>query len=238
MIRKLLSTLPILGLLVLLTPGTAHAQWAVIDVGAITQLVQEVTVLERQLTTAQQELQQAQSTYSAMTGDRGMENLLSGIDRNYLPSNWSELQQVLSGSSLSYGALASSVEGLVSGDAVLSGSQLASFSPVERANVIADREHAALLQAVTRDALSTTSQRFAELQQLIAAIPTATDEKAILDLQARIAVEQAMIQNEAIKLQVLYETTTAETQAESEEINEESVAESGSLQNLPPIGLE
>jgi type IV secretion system protein VirB5 len=237
MIRKLLSTLPILTLLALVTPGTAHAQWAVIDVGAITQLVQEVTVLEQQLSTAQQELQQAQSSYQAMTGDRGMENLLSGINRNYLPTDWSQLQQVLSGSSSGYGALASSVQGLVNGDAVLSGSQLAAFSPIERADVISDREHAALLQAVTRDALSTTSQRFAELQQLIAAIPTATDEKAILDLQARIGIEQAMIQNEAIKLQVLYETTTAETQAESEEINEESVAETGSLQNLPPIGL-
>ena len=238
MIRKLLSILPILGLLTVFTPGTAHAQWAVIDVGAITQLVQEVTVLQQQLTTAQSELSQAQATYSAMTGGRGMQNLLSGINRNYLPTDWAQLQQVLSGSSSSYGALASTVQGLVNGDAVLSSSQLASLSPIERADVVSDREHAALLQALTRDALSTASQRFTELQELIAAIPSATDEKGILDLQARIEVEQAMIENEAVKLQVLYQTAQAEEGAESEEISEESVAEVGSLQSLPPIGLQ
>lgn len=237
MIRKLLSSLPILALLALLAPGKASAQWAVVDVGAITQLVQEVTVLEQQLATAQQELGQAQSTYQSMTGNRGMENLLSGTNRNYLPTDWSQLQQVLQGSSSTYGSLASSVQGLVNGDAVLSGPQLSALSPVERADVIADREHAALLQAVTRDALSTASARFGELQQLIAAIPTATDEKGILDLQARIEAEQAMIANEAIKLQVLYETVGAEAQAESEEIQEETIAQAGSLRNLAAMGL-
>lgn len=237
MIRKLLSSAPILALLVLFAPGKASAQWAVIDVGAITQLVKEVTVLEQQLATAQQELGQAQSTYQSITGDRGMENLLTGLNRNYLPTDWSQLQQVLQGSSSTYGSLASSVQGLVNGDAVLSGPQLSALSPVERADVIADREHAALLQAVTRDALSTASARFGELQQLIAAIPTATDEKGILDLQARIEAEQAMIANEAIKLQVLYETVSAEAQAESEEIQEETIAQAGSLRNLAAMGL-
>jgi type IV secretion system protein VirB5 len=237
MIRKVLSVLPLVALLALLKPGEASAQWAVIDVGAITQLVQEVATLQQQLTTAQQELSQAQSTYQAMTGDRGMENLLGGLNRNYLPTDWAQLQQVLAGSSSTYGALASSVQGLVNSDAVLSSAQVSSLSPVERSDLIADREHAALLQAVTRDALSSASARFGELQQLIAAIPTATDEKGILDLQARIEAEGAMVANEAIKLQALYETLNAEDGAESQEIQEETIAQAGSLQSLAPMGL-
>ena len=57
-----------------------------------------------------------------------------------------------------------------------------------------------MLQVTSRQALQVSSERFASLQQLIDAIPTATDPKAILDLQARIAAEQAMLQNEQTKL--------------------------------------
>ena len=45
----------------------------------------------------------------------------------------------------------------------------------------------ALLQSVSREALANSSNRFAALQQLIDAIGSAADQKAILDLQARIA---------------------------------------------------
>ena len=51
----------------------------------------------------------------------------------------------------------------------------------------------------------TRSDRFTSLQQLISAIGGATDQKASLDLNARIAAEQGMLQNEQTKLQVLYQ---------------------------------
>ncbi len=34
----------------------AHAQWAVVDVGAIAQLIQQVTTMEQQLSTAKDQL--------------------------------------------------------------------------------------------------------------------------------------------------------------------------------------
>lgn len=237
MVRKLLLSLPLLALLAVTAPRPARAQWAVIDVNAIVQLAKEVATLQQQLSTAQAELNEARTTYQAMTGDRGMERLLAGTQRNYLPSDWADLQQLLEGSSSSYGALASSMQGLLSANSVLSGAQLAALSPVERNEVLADREHAALLQALTRDALSTASSRFTALQQLINAIPTATDEKGALDLQARIAAEQGMLQNEAIKLDVLSQTEAAEREAEDQEIEEQAIVNVGSLRNLPPMGL-
>lgn len=237
MYRKVLSGVPFLFVLLFAVPRAAQAQWAVVDVGAITQLVQEVATLQQQLSTAQAELNQARSTYQAMTGDRGMERLLSGENRNYLPTDWADLEQVLQGASASYGALAASVTSLVNANAVLSGQEMAGLSPTERARVLADRQHAALLQALSRDELSTASARFGELQQLVNAIPTATDEKGILDLQARIGAEQAMVENESIKLRVLEETTGAEREAEEQEIREEAIANVGSLRNLPPMGL-
>ena len=235
--RKFLVGIPLLMLLAVAAPRPAQAQWAVIDVNAIVQLAKEVATLQQQLTTAQAELSEARTTYQAMTGDRGMERLLAGTPRNYLPTDWADLQQVLEGGSSAYGALASNTQGLITANAVLSGQQIAALSPTERAEVLADRQHAALLQALTRDALSTASARFSDLQQLINAIPAATDQKGALDLQARIAAEQAMLENETIKLDVLYQTQAAEREAEDEQIREQAIANIGSLRNLPPMGL-
>ena len=69
----------------------AQAQWAVVDVGAITQLIEQYQTLKQQLTTAENVLSQAQAQYQAVTGGRGMQNLMSGTNRNYLPSNWSQV---------------------------------------------------------------------------------------------------------------------------------------------------
>src|SRR5258708_6623174 len=65
-------------------PSVGHAQFAVIDVGAIVQMVQEVATLAQQLKTAENQLLQAQAEFQAMTGGRGMEGLVSGVNRNYL----------------------------------------------------------------------------------------------------------------------------------------------------------
>ena len=69
----------------------ALAQFAVIDVGAITQLILQVQQLEQALQVAQATLTQAQQAYAAITGGRGMELLLAGTIRNYLPANWAQL---------------------------------------------------------------------------------------------------------------------------------------------------
>ena len=97
----------------------AHAQFAVIDVASIAQLVQEVEELQQQVETAKSQLAQAQSEYAAITGNRGMQQLLSGTVRNYLPSDWTQLSQVLQGSGGSFPRLAADVNALLSANSVL-----------------------------------------------------------------------------------------------------------------------
>ena len=75
------------------------------------------------------------------------------------------------------------------------------------------------------------------LQQLISAIPSATDQKSILELQARIAAEQAMLQNENTKLMVFYHAAQAQELNRDQQARELSIANHGSLRALPPIGL-
>jgi type IV secretion system protein VirB5 len=235
---KFRARLPlVLSFVLCLVAPAAHAQFAVIDVASVVQLVKEVDSLAQQVETAKAQLDQAKSEYAAMTGGRGMEGLLSGAPRNYLPPDWASLQSLTSVGGGSYSALASAAQGFVASNAVLSPTQLAALSASERAQILAQRNSAAVLQATTQQAIATTSARFTSLQQLIEAIPTATDQKAALDLQARIASEAAMLQNEHAKLDVLYQATRAQQMAQDQQIRELAISDIGSFRNLPPMGL-
>jgi type IV secretion system protein VirB5 len=210
---------------------------AVVDVRAIAQLKQQVSTMTKQLSTAKDQLSQAQQTFQSMNGSRGMEQLLSGTVRNYLPADWAQLESAMRQGVSSFQALASDVQAAMQGNAVLNAQQLASLSPTSRAQLDAARRSAAMLQVTTRQALSTTSNRFASIQQLIDAIPRARDPKAIMDLQARIAAEQGMLANEQTKLQVLYQAAQAEEWARVQQAREQAIADIGSLRTLPAMGL-
>ena len=216
---------------------SAYAQFAVIDVASIVQLVQQVQQLEQQVQTARSQLTQAQAEYAAMTGARGMQQLLSGMQRNYLPADWTQLSQVLGGSAANYPALSSNLQSLVASNSVLTAAQVGALSPAQQAQLLAARQTPALLQALSRTALANSSDRFASLQQLISAIGGASDQKAALDLGTRIAAEQAMLQNEQTKLQGLYQVAQSQEWARQQRVREQAIVDQGSLRQLPALGL-
>jgi type IV secretion system protein VirB5 len=196
-----------------ITPA-ARAQWAVIDVPAIVQLIQEVQTMQQQLATARQQLQSAQQALQAMTGDRGMARLLGGTTRNYLPSNWTQLTNALQGQGMSgYAGLSADVQSAIAAIAVLSPQRLATLSSADQRQIQVSRQWSAMQQGLAQEALANASNRFASIQSLIAAISAAGDQKAILDLQARISAELGMLQNEQTKNQVLYQATQAQESA-------------------------
>jgi type IV secretion system protein VirB5 len=211
----------------------------VVDVGAITQLIQEVSYWKQQIQAMSSQLNQLQSTYNAMTGNRGMQNLLpqTAQQRNYLPANWQGLMATLNGLSGSYSVLATQLNSTLATNAILTPAQLSRLSPQEQAQLQSSRNSAALMQATSQQALQSSSQRFVTLQQLINAIPSATDQKGALDLQARIAAEQTMLLNEQTKIQTLNQALQADERARQQRAQELSISNIGSLRNLPPIGL-
>jgi type IV secretion system protein VirB5 len=215
----------------------ADAAMAVVDAGAIAQLVKQISTLQQQLETARTQLTQVQRQYQAMTGARGMDRLLAGTMRNYLPPDWQALEAAVNGIQGGYAALAAQLDATLEANAVLTADQVGQLSASERAQLEAARRSAALMQVTSKQALATSSQRFASLQQFIDAIPGATDQKAVLDLQARIAAEQAMLQNEHTKLMVLYQAAQAEELARKQRAQELAIANRGSLRSLGPIGL-
>src|SRR5262245_47878332 len=117
----------------------ARAQFAVVDAGAIAQLIEQVRTLREQLTTAQNQLVEARSTLEAMRGGRGMEQLLAGTVRNYLPPDWAALEAAIQQSGGSYSVLASQIEAILVANRVLTQEQLQALSPVEREQVMSAR---------------------------------------------------------------------------------------------------
>ena len=215
----------------------AHAQFAVVDVGAIGQLIQQIEVMREQLTAAHDQLTQAREEYDSITGARNMDRLLSNVERNYLPENWDDLAASVRGLLDAYGALSAEVQRAVEGNAVLTPAQLARLSAAELSDLEHARRVAAMPQALARRALITTSERFRSLQELIDAIASAGDQKAILDLQARIGAEATMLANEQTKLQVLANAAQAEASAQRQRLLERAIGDVGSLRQLRPLGL-
>jgi type IV secretion system protein VirB5 len=214
----------------LVAVAPVRAQWAVIDAPAIVQLVQQVQTMEQAVQTARDQLSQAKLTLKTMTGDRGMELLLRGTPRNYLPSNWAQLSSVMQGGG-AFPGISADVRSAVNGMAVLTPQQLSTLSPDGREQVIAARRTNAVRLALVQQALANTSARFASIQSLIGAISAAGDQKAILDLQARISAELGMLQNEQTKLQILHQATEAQAAMDRQRDWEQAVAGQGRFES-------
>lgn len=219
-------------------PLHARAGIPVIDMAAVANLVQQLGAWQQQLSGMQKQYDQLrqsntqlQQTYSAMTGTRGMEQLLPMPNeaRNYLPSSYSDLMNTINGASPGYSGLSSQIQSIMRANSILSSSQMSALSPEMRQVVEQGRQASAMLSGATQAAYQNTGQRFSALQQLIDRIGTSQDPKAIQDLQARIQAEQNMLTNEQTKLQSLYQSAKAEELAQQQRLREQVVSGHGSF---------
>ncbi|MGJ7604246.1 type IV secretion system protein [Variovorax sp. LT1R20] len=227
-----------------LAPLHAKAGIPVIDVTAVANLIQQVMYWQQQISGMQKQYDQLKEskdqltqTHNAMTGSRGMEQLLptSNLARNYLPPSYGELMNTLNGTSAGYEGLASQVQSIMKANSILSGMQMEALSPELRQIVEQGRQSAALLNGMTQSAYQNTSQRFSALQLLISRIAYAQDPKAIQDLQARIQAEQNMLTNEQTKLQSLYQIARAEEAAQQQRLRERATTDVGSVRAMSAV---
>ena len=129
-----------------------------IDVNAIAQLARQVQTLEQQLATARNQLETASMQFQSMTGSRGMERLLAGTVRNYLPADWSQLTGVLQGAGGGYPRARRQLPRPIEGDAVLTAQGLAALSTADQQLITGARQRAAMNQALSRQALTEQQQ--------------------------------------------------------------------------------
>ncbi|WP_174889400.1 type IV secretion system protein [Candidatus Williamhamiltonella defendens] len=80
--------------------------------------------------------------------------------------------------------------------------------------------------------LDQAQSRFAELSGLVRRVNTASDPKEVMDLNARIGAEQAFLQNEVGKLQILQQTAQANDALYQQKVKQMAVQSSGSLRNV------
>lgn len=80
--------------------------------------------------------------------------------------------------------------------------------------------------------LDQAQSRFTELSGLVRRVNTASDPKEVMDLNARIGAEQAFLQNEVGKLQILQQTAQANDALYQQKVKQMAVQSSGSLRNV------
>ncbi len=207
----------------------AEAQMAVIDAAAIKQLVVQVNYWKQQIDAMKNELGQLQKTHSTLVGPRGMELLVptSVAERNYLPGDWAEMASMLEGKSAKHAGLSAQIDALVEARAVLDDARLEGLDAPERERLLAARKSAASASVLAQRAYANAGQRFAALQDLVAAVGATADAKAIADLQGRIAAEEAMLGNEQAKLATLHQAAQAEQWVQATELREAAIAGHG-----------
>lgn len=218
-------------------PMQARAGIPVIDVAAVANLIQQIAYWQQQITGMTNQLNRLEQTYDSMTGGRGMESLvpMTNLQRNYLPPDYSELLNVINGSSTTYAGLSGQLQSIMAANAVLTNTQLGAMTPEMRQIVESGRRSAAMVSSFTQSAYQNTSQRFAALQGLITMIGSAADTKAIQDLQGRIGAEQAMLTNEQSKLQTLFQMAQADQWAEQQRRRERAIRGIGNVDALPVV---
>ncbi|MFZ3896658.1 type IV secretion system protein [Salmonella enterica] len=212
----------------------AYVGIPVVDVGSITNQITQINHMLSQLNEMKQQVSLAERQIDSLTGSRGMGGLLGNQNRNYLPSNWNEAMNLLNGSSSGYSNLANAVNTIKDAQSVLSKADLDNLSPEMQKYLEQARNLSAAQQAIGQEAYSNASKRIDLLQQLTNQINTATDPKAIYDLQARIQSEQTQLQNDQSKLQSVAQLQDAQQIASSQMKNEMRAQTSGNG-NFPRI---
>ncbi|WP_455289972.1 type IV secretion system protein [Cupriavidus necator] len=168
-----------------LTIGPAQAQWTVIDPSNLAQNILAVEQMKQQVQTMERQ-------YTAITGNRGYGQILNAPAlRSYLPDQWQTVyDQVRTGQ----------LPGITSAaQAVINAEGLGGTTAGDQ------RYNATLAtnKAMATQAYNATLTRLTNIQALMKQANLTEDSAAKADLQNRIAAENAMIQNEQTRLNLM-----------------------------------
>lgn len=193
----LLTVLALAGL-----PARSIAQQGVpvFDAGAIAKHVEQIGKLAEQIKTMQAQLTQAKQLYESfnkLTDVNEVASLLSSSEfRKYLPKEFGEIEKLVSGTGT--GSLNGVIDRYLDQNRAYQGGDANSFyrSELDRIARQTGAKH-----SIGQTVYDTASKRIDELEELRRKITTAKDAKDVLDLSARIQAEQAILQNEVLRMQ-------------------------------------
>jgi len=156
-----------------------------------------------QIAVMQDQLKSQERQFEAITGSRSLGDILNNPEiRNALPS---DVRDVLRASESNLGALANTVERIKQEEMLTGDHAQDSRRLAQRTQDLAYRSKALLEQTQTA-----MTARMRQVDQLQRQINHTTDPKAIADLQARLMVEQANIQVDQARADLLSRQLHAE----------------------------
>lgn len=190
----------------------AYAQVPVTDAGSIEQQVKtQVETMAKwkiQYDQMMSQIDQAKQQYESLTGTRGFGQIMDDPTlRDYLPDEWQTVYDNVRNSG--YRGLSGRGAQIYNETKIFD--SCAHITVEDQRKVCeAQAVKAAQDKGLVLDAYDVAKSRINQIDQLMGQINTTQDPKAIAELQARIAVEQANIQNEQTKLQLYSMIAAAE----------------------------
>ena len=152
------------------------------------QMVEQVNQLKNQVETAKNQLRTAEKELQQMSSVRGMAGIIGSAYDNDM--------------SVAFDDILSNANIKAAEDYGLIGETATRYTDQNRA--------AAQWQARSEKFMGQAVDRFTELKKLVDKVNDAPDPKDIMDLQARIQGEEALLQNEMIKVQMMQAQAQAE----------------------------
>jgi type IV secretion system protein VirB5 len=203
---------------VLLGSAGAVAQIPVIDPAAIIKQIEQMVEMAKQLQVAKDQLAQAEKLFGSMNKLTNMGDIASALNdpkvRSALGKDFAAVQAALSGQGGNgMGGMADKYK---SENEVYARPGEDYYAQASKRSQSANAGQSSVAQAT----LEAATKRMDGLTDLQRQIGQSEDPKTIMDLQARIAVETAQLQNETVRLQALAMLQTVESQTQEQQNRE------------------
>lgn len=180
----------VLTVLMVCCSGAHAAGIPVFDASTFAQAVQSITQLKKQVENQVSQIKEQQKQFSAISGGRNLGSILNDPKlKQHLPGEWKDIYDKVK-------------KGEIPG---INASAITAAEGLSSTNAETQRYYDTLAanKAINMSAYDKTLDRLNNIQDLMKRIDTSTDAKSSADLMARLAAEQAMIQNEQTRIDLM-----------------------------------
>ena len=192
---------------------SATAGIPVIDAGSIAQAVQQVIHMKTQIDNQISQIRSMEAQFKSITGSRNLGQLLNDPAlRNYLPQDYANIYDAIKSGNTS--KLSRSLDNIAKQEKGYANQK----NGAERYAT-----QALISKASSIEALEAQSKRLDNIQNLMTQINFANDPKAAQDLANRLSAEQAMVQTEQVRINLMSQLNEANLRLAREQRDKESV---------------
>lgn len=162
--------------------------------------MEEIAKMVEQINQMKMQYEQLQRTYNAISGTRNLGDILNNpLLSSYLPQDWRDVYASIN--SGGYAGLTGAGRAIKDANKIF---DICGDIKDSTAKLACEREVANAYQhaAFSTGAYDKTATRLQQIKDLMGKLNSTADQKAALEMIGRLSAEQAMIQNEATRLQL------------------------------------